>query len=96
MKPKVLGKVTSLALTKEQYDRLRQCTTGHGGYQDLCRRVYDSVRLTRGKLVALVYEKDMERINKAIERDDNGTWQDLFREIVKTQISSGLEDPVRT
>jgi len=48
----------------------------------LCQRVYDSVRMTDGKLVARVYGIDMERIQKVVERPDTGGWQDLFREIM--------------
>jgi len=82
MKGKILGKVRELILTDEQYDRLQECTTGRGGYQSLCQRVYDSVKTKSGKLVAHVYEADMERINKAAQRNDSGSWQDLCREIL--------------
>ncbi len=82
VKGKVLGKVRRLNLTQVQYDKLLECTTGQGGYQSLCRRVYDSVKNIDGNLVAQIYEADMERINTAIERPDRGTWQDLFREIL--------------
>lgn len=85
MKPKgkILGKATALILTRDQSSRLREYTTGQGGYQSLCQRVYDSASESAGKLVARVYEKDMERIRKASERPDYGSWQDLFREILE-------------
>jgi hypothetical protein len=35
-----------------------------------------------GKLVARVYEAEIERIMTAVRRPDRGTWQDLFREIL--------------
>lgn len=82
MKGKVLGKATELTLTQLQYDKLQGCTTGRGGNQGLCQRVHDSVKTKDGKLVAHVYEADMERINTAVQRQDRGTWQDLFREIM--------------
>ena len=82
MKGKVLGKAKELTLTEEQYGKLQEYTTGQGGYQSLCQRVYDSVKKTDGKLVARVYEADMERINTAVQRPDKGSWQDLFREIM--------------
>jgi len=82
MKGKVLGRVKELLLTQEQYDKLEGCTTGRGGNQGLCQRVHDSVKTKDGKLVAHVYEADMERINTAVQRQDRGTWQDLFREIM--------------
>ncbi len=83
MKGKVLGKATELTLTQEQYDRLQAYTIGRGGNQSLCERVYDSVKTKAGKLVAHVYEADMERINKLVQRSDDGSWQDLFRDIMK-------------
>jgi len=82
MKGKRLGKGRELVLTPAQRDKLLACTTGRGGYQSLCRHIYDSIREKDGKLVALVYEADMERIEKAAARDDQGTWQDLCREIL--------------
>lgn len=48
----------------------------------LCQRLYDSVKTKDEKLVARVYEADMERINKAAQREDEGTWQDLCRAIL--------------
>lgn len=86
MKPKgkVLGRATVLILTRSQYDRLRDYTTGQGGYQSLCERVYQDAKESDGKLVTRVYEKDMDRIKKAVERPDRGSWQDLFREIMDT------------
>ena len=82
MKGKVLGKATELTLTQDQYDRLQAYTVGKGGNQSLCERVHDSVRTKDGRLVARVYEADMKRINKLIVRADEGSWQDLFREII--------------
>jgi len=82
MKGKVLGKATELALNPEQYDKLQKFTVGQGGNQSLCRRVYDSVKTKDGNLFAYVYESDMERISKLVERPDDGSWQDLFREIL--------------
>lgn len=82
MKGKVLGKVTELAITQDQRTRLLDYTTGTGGRQDLCQRVYDSVVTKDGKLVARVYDTDMVRIQELVDRPDSGGWQDLFREIV--------------
>ena len=82
VKGKVLGKATELTLTQEQYNKLQEYTTGQGGNQNLCQRVHDSVQTKNGKLVAHVYEADMDRINKLVQRPDEGSWQDLFREII--------------
>ena len=88
MKGKVLGKATELALSREQYDKLHTYTVGRGGNQSLCQRVYDSVKTKDGKLFAYVYESDMERIGKLVERPDDGSWQDLFREILSVNKKS--------
>jgi len=82
VKGKVLGKAQELTLTQEQYDKLQAYTVGQGGNQNLCQRVHESVKTKDGKLVAHVYEADMERINAMVQRPDKGSWQDLFREIV--------------
>ena len=82
MKGKVLGRVAELTVTEEQCAKLQRSTTGQGGHQSLCQRVYDSVVKKDGKLVARVYEVDMERIRAEVQRPDRGTWQDTFREIM--------------
>jgi hypothetical protein len=82
MKGRVLGKPTDLVITAEQREKLREYTTGRGGRQDLCQRVYDSVRTVDSKLIARVYGDDMRRIQELVEREDSGGWQDLFREIL--------------
>ena len=82
MKGRTLGKPTDLVITAEQRQKLLEYTTGQGGRQDLCRRVYDSVRTIDNKLAARVYQADMERIHELVNRDDSGGWQDLFREIL--------------
>ena len=82
IKGKVLGRVTELKLTQEQYEKLQRSTTGQGGHQSLCQRVYESVVKKNGDLVALVYDVDMERIRVEVQRPDRGTWQDNFRAIM--------------
>ena len=82
MKVKVLGKSRQLVVTPEQYVKLREYTTGQGGSQNLCQKVCDRVRRKDGKLVALVYEVDMDRIQIELDRQGTGGWQNLFREIM--------------
>lgn len=82
MKGKVLGRVTKLTITQQQYDKLKGFTVGQGGHQSLCQKVYDSVKTQDGKLVANVYDVDLERINRLVGRPDDGSWQDVFREIL--------------
>lgn len=78
-----LGKITELVVTPEQQATLMKCTTGKGGNQSLCKRVYDSIEPRDGVLIAKVSQQDMERINTAVNRPDRGTWQDVFRGIMK-------------
>jgi hypothetical protein len=82
MKGRKLGRATRLVLTPAQRDKLLNCTKGRGGYQSLCRRVYDGITTVNGQLVSTVYEADMERMREIAARDDHGTWQDLCREIL--------------
>lgn len=82
-KGKVLGKATNLVVTPQQRDKLKEYTTGQGGHQTLCAKVHDSIRSIDGKLVARVYDVDLERIQKIVERPDTGGWQGLFREIME-------------
>lgn len=82
IKGKILGRATELTITEEQYEKLLRCTTGQGGNQSLCQRVYDGVIQRDGKRIARVYTADMERIKTAVQRPDKGTWQDVFREIM--------------
>lgn len=82
MKGKVLGKLTELVITEEQRNKLLEYTHGQGGHQDLCARVHSSVREKDGRLIARVYDVDMEKIRKVVGRPDTGGWQGLFREIM--------------
>jgi hypothetical protein len=82
MKGKVLGKVSELILTLEQHEKLLEYTTGQGGSQNICQRVYDSVMERDGKLVAQVYDVDMQKIQIELDRKGTGGWQNLFREIM--------------
>src|SRR5688500_290369 len=82
-KEKRLGRITTLIVTPEHRDKLKEYTRGQGGHQTLCERVDDSIREIDGKLVARVYDNDFERIQKMVERPDTGGWQGLFREIME-------------
>jgi hypothetical protein len=82
IKEKRLGKGRELILTTAQRDKLLECITGQGGNQTLFRRINDNVGTKGGKIVTLVYEADMERLEKLAARDDTGTWQDWAREVL--------------
>jgi len=81
-KGKVLGKGRELVVTPAQRDKLLEYTKGTGGFQGLCSRVHHSIRSKDGKLVAVVYEKDMESILEAARNGDAGGWEGLYRDIV--------------
>ena len=86
MKGEQLGKIWELILTSEQLEKVLACTRtarSGGGYQRCFRRIYDSVEVKGGRLVAFVNEGDMERIRRWARRVDPGTRQDLCREILE-------------
>jgi len=76
------GKSYELVITPSQRDKLHEYTNGQGGYQTLCRRIHDSIKSKDGKLIALVFQHDMERILEGAAHGDQGGWQALFREII--------------
>jgi len=80
MKPKVLGRVRRLALTKELHERLPQLVSGQGGYQSAFRRILDSIKMTDGKPVANIIAKDFDTLKEWANRDDAGSWQDWARD----------------
>ena len=84
MKPKgkVLGKGRELIVTPAQRDKLLEYTKGSGGYQGLCGRVHHNIKTKDGKLIALMYENDMESILEAAQNGDAGGWEGLFRDIM--------------
>lgn len=80
MKPKILGKMTPLNLTKRLHDELPRLTVGQGGYQSTFGRIHNSIKMVDGKPVANVTPKDMESLREWANRDDAGSWQDWARE----------------
>ena len=79
MKPKTLGKITRLVLTKELYEELPHLVSGQGGYQSAFQRILDSVKMIDWKPVAHVTPKDLENVREWAGRDDAGSWQDWSR-----------------
>lgn len=79
MKPKTLGKITRLVLTKELHERLPQLVSGQGGYQSAFQRILDSIKMVDGKPVAHLIPRDLENLREWAERDDAGSWQDWAR-----------------
>jgi DNA-binding ferritin-like protein (Dps family) len=48
----------------------------------MCLRVYQKAQEKDGQIYALVLATDMALIADALKRNEAGTWQDLFREIL--------------
>jgi hypothetical protein len=76
-------------MTPDQHKQLALLTREKGDHQDLCKRVHERVKMGDGKVVASVLSTDMARIREALKRGETGNWQDLFREIMSTNPSSG-------
>lgn len=72
-----------IVMTEEQHHRIGALAWKKGDHQDLCRRVYERIQRHDGRIVALVLSTDLARIDKAIQDEETGAWQDLFREILK-------------
>lgn len=80
MKPKILGKITPLALTTKLHEELPGLSVGRGGYQSTFARIQGSIKTINGKPVAHVIEKDMEKLREWAQRSDAGSWQDWARD----------------
>ena len=79
MKPKILGKLTPLLLSKELHEQLPHLVSGQGGYQSTFRRILDSIKMVDGKAVAHVIPRDLDSLREWAGRDDAGSWQDWAR-----------------
>jgi hypothetical protein len=86
--PPQSGRPSTIEMTLEQHKQLGLLTREKGDHQELCKRVYDRVKMGDEKVVALVLSTDMARIREALKRDEMGNWQDLFREIMSANPSS--------
>lgn len=87
--PPQSGRPSIIGMTPDQHKRLGLLTREKGDHQELCKRVYEKVKTGDGKVVALVLSSDMAQIREALKRGEAGNWQDLFREIVSANSSSG-------
>lgn len=87
VKGKTLGKGQALSITEAQLQELLNATTGSGGNQTLCAELHRRARRTDGALSTLAYPKELERMKDYASRDDNGTWQRIYREIL---VANGL------
>jgi len=73
---------TVISMTPEQHERLGKLRFMKGDYQEMCRRIYERVKIKDGRVNALVLSTDMALVKDAVKRGDTGAWQDLFREIM--------------
>jgi len=71
-----------MGMTLDQHKRLGHLSYEKGDHQEMCRRIYQKVKVHGEQVVALVFSTDMKRILDTVKRGDTGNWQDLFREIV--------------
>ena len=71
-----------IGMNAEQYKKLGQLGYAKGNHADMCMRVYQKAKEKGGQIHALVLATDMALITDALKRNEAGTWQDLFREIM--------------
>jgi hypothetical protein len=86
--PPQSGRPSTIVMTPDQHKQLGLLTREKSDHQELCKRVYEKVKIGDGKVVALVLSTDMVRIREALKRGETGSWQDLFREIMSAANSS--------
>jgi len=91
--PPQSGRPSIIVMTPEQHKQLGLFTREKGDHQELCKRVYERVKMRDEKVVALVLSTDMARIRDALKRGETGNWQDLFREIVSANPSGSASTP---
>lgn len=91
--PPQSGRPIIIVMTPEQHKQLGLLTREKGDHQELCKRVYERVKMHDEKVVALVLSTDMARIRDVLKRGETGNWQDLFREIVSANPSGSDSTP---
>ena len=66
----------------EQYKQLGRLAYAKGDQVEMCLRVHQKTQEKDGQIYARVLATDMALIKDALNRQETGTWQDLFREII--------------
>ena len=74
---------TVIRMTVDQHERLGTLRFVEGNHQEMCKRIYDKVKMQDGHFFALVFSTDLAKIKNAIDQNEQGNWQDLFREIIE-------------
>jgi hypothetical protein len=71
-----------IRVNADQHKQLGRLGYAKGDHAEMCLRVYQKAQEKNGQIYALVLATDMAAIKDALKRNDAGTWQDLFREII--------------
>ena len=77
-----------LGMTPDQYDRLGTLSYTKGDHQEMLRRIHGRVQEREGNIYALVLATDMSLIRQAMEKKQDGPWQDLLREILEPNVDN--------
>lgn len=78
-----------LRMTHEQYDRLRKLSYSKSDQQEVLNRIKQRVQEQDDHIYALVLATDMSLIQQALDKKEEGEWQDLFRETLNGSNPSG-------
>jgi hypothetical protein len=71
-----------IRMNVEQYKQLGRLAYAKGDQVEMCLRVHQKTQEKDGQIYARVLATDMALIKDALNRQETGTWQDLFREII--------------
>lgn len=89
--PPQSARPSQLIMTHEQYGRLGKLSDAKGDHQEMLSRIHHRIRENKGNIHALVLATDMSTIQQAIEKNQNGAWQDLFREILGSTANNKVQ-----
>lgn len=71
-------------MTSEQVEHLRKLSYRKGDQREMLERIRQNVWEQDGHIHALVISTDMAEIHSAIQKGEEGEWQDLFRQFIDT------------
>lgn len=78
-------------MTKEHYDTLCKLSYGQNEQREMLERLRSHAQEHEGHIFVQVLSTDRAIIDQAIERKEDGEWQNLFREIIKPPEESGSQ-----
>ncbi len=78
-----------MRMTKEQYDKLCKLSFGQSEQREMLERLRSRVQEHGGHIFVQVLSTDKSIIDQAIDKKEDGEWQNLFREIIKPSEESG-------